>query len=270
MMSPFRAAMLGSEPEDRSGLDLKHLYLEELRRILATKKPRENPRGIRRIIDYTEAHPVAVHRRDGHRTWVWSDLHLRHANIIKYCNRPFTDADEMNKAMVDRWNDLVDDGDEVWIVGDLVLGQLTVNLSAHVWRLKGRKLLIPGNHDACWQGQKKTRRQITAYLDLGGIARIVDDPAPVTLAGQRVQVNHFPYDPGEPGRPARFAQWRPKDVGGWLLCGHIHNNWRQNGRQINVGVDAWNFAPVNDDTLCEMIALGPARVPCPAYTPAAA
>ena len=154
--------------------------------------------------------------------WWTSDHHFGHANIIKYCNRPFADADEMNKAMVNRWNDLVAEGDEVWIVGDLVLGQLTVNLSAHVWRLKGRKILVPGNHDACWQGQKKGRRQVTPYLDLGGIARIVDDPEPVEIAGQRVQVNHFPYDPGEPGRPARFAQWRPEDVGGWLLCGHIH------------------------------------------------
>ena len=179
--------------------------------------------------------------------------------------RPFAGADEMNKAMVDRWNDVVAVGDEVWIVGDLVLGQLTVNLSAHVWRLKGRKILVPGNHDACWQGQKKGARQITAYLDLGGIARIVDDPAPVEIAGQRVQVNHFPYDPGEPGRPARFARWRPEDSGGWLLCGHIHERWRQHGKQINVGVDAWNFAPVADDTIAEMIESGPARRPCPVY-----
>ena len=197
--------------------------------------------------------------------WWTSDHHFGHANIIEYCNRPFASADEMNKAMVDRWNDLVADGDEVWIVGDLVLGQLTVNLSAHVWRLKGRKILVPGNHDACWQGQKKGARQITAYLDLGGIARIVDDPVPVEIAGQEVQVNHFPYDPGEPGRPARFAQWRPEDTGGWLLCGHIHERWRQHGKQINVGVDAWNFAPVADDAIAEMIESGPARRPCPVY-----
>ena len=202
--------------------------------------------------------------------WWTSDHHFGHANIIKYCNRPFASADEMNKAMVDRWNDLVADGDEVWIVGDLVLGQLTVNLSAHVWWLKGRQILVPGNHDSCWQGHNKAKRQITCYLDLGGISRIVDDPAPVVIAGQKVQISHFPYDPGEPDRPAKFAQWRPKDVGGWLLCGHTHNNWRQNGRQINVGVDAWNFAPVSDDTICETIKSGPARIPCPTYTPTAA
>ena len=202
--------------------------------------------------------------------WWTSDHHFGHANIIKYCNRPFASADEMNKAMVNRWNDLVADDDEVWIVGDLVLGQLTVNLSAHVWRLKGRKILVPGNHDSCWQGQQKAKRQVTCYLDLGGISRIVDDPAPVMIAGQQVQINHFPYDPGEPDRPAKFAQWRPKDTGGWLLCGHIHEKWRQNGHQINVGVDAWNFAPVSDDTICETIKYGPARIPCPTYTPTAA
>ena len=90
------------------------------------------------------------------------------------------------------------------------------------------------------------------------------------IAGQQVQINHFPYDPGEPDRPAKFTQWRPKDVGGWLLCGHIHEKWRQNGRQINVGVDAWNFAPVSDDTICETIKSGPTCIPCPTYTPTAA
>ena len=54
-------------------------------------------------------------------------------------------------------------------------------------------------------------------------------------------------------------------LGGWLLCGHIHERWRQDGKQINVGVDAWRFAPVSDDTICEVIRSGPARIPCPSY-----
>ena len=90
---------------------------------------------------------------------------------------------------------------------------------------------------------------------------------PVVLAGESVQLNHFPYELGIPGQPAKFAQWRHKDVGGWLLCGHIHEKWRQSGRQINVGVDAWDFAPVSEDTIAGLIRSGPARVPCPTYTP---
>ena len=90
MTAGHHAAATDAAREDRSCLDLKHLYLEELHRIVAAKKP--GGRGIRWIIDYTETRPVAVHRPHGHRTWVWSDLHLRHANIIKYCKRPFANG----------------------------------------------------------------------------------------------------------------------------------------------------------------------------------
>ena len=197
--------------------------------------------------------------------WWTSDHHFGHENIIGYCARPFANADAMNRAMVNRWNDTVSDKDEIWILGDLVLGQLTVNLSAHVSRLKGRKILVPGNHDTCWTGRKKGPSQTAAYLELGGIERIVDNPDPIELAGETVKLNHFPYNPQDPEHPTRFAQWRPENDGGWLLCGHIHERWRQNRKQTNVGVDAWNFAPVNDDTISEMIRSGPAHTPCPSY-----
>ena len=197
--------------------------------------------------------------------WWTSDHHFGHANIIKYCNRPFVDVDEMNNVMVDRWNDCVVDSDEVWVLGDLILGPLTAILGAHVARLKGRKILVPGNHDSCWQGQKRGARQRLAYYNIGGIHSIVDNPKPVTLAGETVLINHFPYDPEIPERPVQFAQWRPANEGGWLLCGHIHERWRQEGKQINVGVDAWGFAPVNDDALIKMVESGPAQIPAPSY-----
>ena len=47
--------------------------------------PRASPLNVLWIIKHTEAHAIAVHRPDGHRTSVWPDLHLRHANIIKHC-----------------------------------------------------------------------------------------------------------------------------------------------------------------------------------------
>ena len=98
-------------------------------------------------------------------------------------------------------------------------------------------------------------------------------PAPVRREREPPTPGQDVYYPLEKPRPQsrydlKFMQYRPQDDGGWLLHGHIHEKWRQNGRQINVGVDAWNFAPVSDDTICEMIRSGPARVPCPTYTPA--
>ena len=200
--------------------------------------------------------------------WWTSDMHYGHANIIKYCDRPFSNVDDMNDALVDRWNDTVGDNDEVWIIGDLILGNLRCNLSAHVARLKGTKILVPGNHDVCWQHHRKGPRNVPLYHDLGGITHIIHDPKPVVLANKPVHISHFPYRI-DTHHDLRYLEHYPADNDGWLLHGHIHEKWRQNGRQINVGVDAWDFAPVNDDTLSEIIKSGPQRVDCPTYQTAA-
>jgi calcineurin-like phosphoesterase family protein len=39
----------------------------------------------------------------------------------------------------------------------------------------------------------------------------------------------------------------------------VQQAWRQRGRQINVGVDAWAGRPVPEETLVELIAAGPAE-----------
>ena len=59
--------------------------------------------------------------------------------------------------MVDRCNDLVGDGDEVWIVGDLVLGQLTVNLSAHRFRIRIRRACTELRPDTLARPQQRAR-----------------------------------------------------------------------------------------------------------------
>ena len=94
-------------------MDLKDRYIDGLRKVLQTPRGRKKPRSIQRIIDYTEAQPVLTHRPSGHRTWVWSDLHLRHANIIKYCERLFRTAPEMDRALMTAWRYVVGPDDTV-------------------------------------------------------------------------------------------------------------------------------------------------------------
>src|SRR4051812_17199465 len=99
--------------------------------------------------------------------WFTADPHYGHTNIIRYCTRPFADAEEMNRALIDRWNAVVDPGDEVWVLGDFALGSIadTLPLAAE---LHGYKVLLAGNHDRCWFGHGPGHEPwIDRYLDAG-------------------------------------------------------------------------------------------------------
>ena len=48
-----------------------------------------------------------------------SDLHLGHANVIRFDKRPFADVEEINQYIINRWNDRVSEDDTVYIVGDI-------------------------------------------------------------------------------------------------------------------------------------------------------
>ena len=48
------------------------------------------------------------------------DPHLGHEAIIRLCNRPFADVDEMNEAIVCNWNSAVTNQDTVYVLGDFI------------------------------------------------------------------------------------------------------------------------------------------------------
>lgn len=81
--------------------------------------------------------------------WVISDLHLGHANILTFSSdgkpvREFTNVDEMNETIIERWNKVVKQQDVVYFLGDMVINKKFLPL---VYRLQGSKRLIKGNHD---------------------------------------------------------------------------------------------------------------------------
>ena len=75
-----------------------------------------------------------------------ADTHFNHANIIKYCNRPFKNTDEMNKYIIRKWNSVVKETDTVYHLGDVGFGKFE-ELKTLVESLNGRKILLRGNHD---------------------------------------------------------------------------------------------------------------------------
>lgn len=186
------------------------------------------------------------------RIFYTSDTHFGHENILRYCNRPYETVEEMNIDLVSRWNSVVGEDDIVYHLGDVVMN---VKWLWIVSQLNGIKILVAGNHDHCWDGFRKPKAITRDYIEAGfsrvhsgGIVNthLMADGAHV------VTLSHLPYEANiHDGR--KFEGWRPKDYGLINLCGHVHDAWKISGRSINVGVDVWDFYPVPEETLLDLI-----------------
>ena len=78
------------------------------------------------------------------RTFVTSDLHLDHTNIIKYCKRPFMNTEDMNKTLVDNWNNTISNKDTVYFLGDMSFGKGSRSADYWLSKLNGNIFFIRG------------------------------------------------------------------------------------------------------------------------------
>lgn len=194
-------------------------------------------------------------------TWFTSDLHFGHERIIELCNRPFRNFTHMNAELLNRWNQVVEETDTVFVLGDLALGKLSDSLQFAA-QLLGKKYLVPGNHDRCWSGNKRSRQvDWDRYKDAGFTILpeqfLFRDGLTGDLLTSGLLLCHFPYA-GDSQELDRHVDHRPKDEGLWLLHGHTHAGSAYNDalhpRQIHVGVDAWDYRPVLLETILAIIA----------------
>jgi len=193
-------------------------------------------------------------------TWLTSDLHLGHIKAIELCNRPWFTTTEMNEAIIQRYNSVVAEGDTVYCLGDMVMGQLSENLPM-LSRLNGTKLLILGNHDRPSQAYHHKKIEVWWNIYQSYFPVMMEEMRlDIGPNGEEILFNHFPYaDPDyvDHAEAGRFAKLQPKNEGEWLIHGHVHGAWKVNGKQINVGVDAWDYYPVPLDTILNMIKENP-------------
>jgi calcineurin-like phosphoesterase family protein len=161
--------------------------------------------------------------------WFTSDLHFGHSNIIKYCERPFKDAEEMNKALIKNWNARVAADDTVYVLGDFSFmppGPTKGILQG----LKGKKHLVAGNHDSNRVRGLEEWESVQDYLEVG-------------LHGKFFVMMHYPIE-----------SWNKHLRGSVHLHGHTHGSDRHGGMEprrnrFDVGIDAWNYQPVSIDEI---------------------
>lgn len=186
--------------------------------------------------------------------WFCSDLHLGHKNILKLCNRPFKDLDDMHNALIKNWNFKVLPEDTVYILGDFSF--LNIGLSTSILsKLNGKKILILGNHD-----------QASSRMLRMGFAAVCEEMV-IRERGIVFRLNHYPYINKKSWLRKllyRVLRHKEKDnrkrpVRGnenWLLHGHTHivkNKLNNNAKSINVAWDMWNYYPVSVNEIIELI-----------------
>jgi len=169
-----------------------------------------------------------------------SDSHFGHARIIELSARPFANVEEMNEALIQKWNSVVGPEDTVYHLGDFFMGPPETALLRK--RLNGKIILVKGNHD------KKD-----VVLKNAGVDEIHRNLY-LELDGYKLYLAHIPMheDPGERFYPAEFKK-PPTEEHDYFLCGHVHEKWKRRGKTINVGVDVSNFTPL---TLAQLLERG--------------
>lgn len=193
------------------------------------------------------------------KTFVTSDHHFGHVNIIDFCDRPWRkdyypyapDVEAMNEALITFWNETVAPGDTVMHLGDLALGPKST-IGEVVPKLHGTIILLAGNHDRCWKGRKGAVKAENLYYS-AGISEIrhgsfLQDGYlwchfPYTVDFRRQGIDKFSSD-----RPRR--EYHPKTK---LIHGHVHNTWPNpiNDDQYNVSIDVHNYRPVDFEQIRE-------------------
>lgn len=163
-----------------------------------------------------------------------SDLHFYHDNIIRHTNRPFQNAEQMNQALIKKWNDKVSFNDEVYILGDVTMKGPQLAMEA-LSQLKGRKYLIRGNHDR-FADHRDFEPSFFGWIK---------DYHELTCANTRFILFHYP-----------ILEWNGFHKGTIQLHGHQHNhedynfnNLRDGVLRFDVGVDANYMAPVSAEDI---------------------
>jgi calcineurin-like phosphoesterase family protein len=165
------------------------------------------------------------------RVFVSADHHFGHANIIGYCNRPFSGAWEMDRKMVRAWNDTVGLGDTVYHLGDFTLG-VWAEARARFSELAGRVKVLsyPWHHDRRWLGGAEAHLvELLPPMVVLEVPELGDGEHPLAIT-----LCHYPLE-----------VWDRKHFGAWSLHGHSHGNCPEVPRRLDVGVDCHGFRPVS-------------------------
>ncbi len=141
-----------------------------------------------------------------------------HNNMIEYANRPFLRWQDMNETLIKKHNERVSPEDTVYHLGDFRFGANGPTFRQLSSSLNGNKVFIKGNHDR--------NNGVNVPLKYGIIETF----------GKIILLAHYPEE-------AEIIM-----AGGGIdlaFVGHVRIAWKFKKGMINVGIDQWDYYPVD-------------------------
>lgn len=175
--------------------------------------------------------------------WFTSDTHFCHDREFVYGPRGFKSIDEMNAAIVERWNSVVQPGDTVYHLGDVMLNDNAKGME-FLKQLNGNIIILRGNHD--------TNNRCTGYFYAPNVRYSESlKYADVVKYGKfTFYLSHYPTNTSNLENNAPLSQHVIN------LYGHTHqqtNFYKDIPYMYHVGLDSHNCYPVSAEEVLDDI-----------------
>lgn len=175
-------------------------------------------------------------------TFVSSDQHLGHRNILKFCadTRPFDTIEEHDEQLIIRHNSVVKHDDEMYFIGDFAFCSADKILRI-LKRLNGTKYFLFGNHDKQMRQAAEGSAIKEQFVWMKDYHELKVDRADVRCP---IVLHHYP-----------IYSWNRMHHGALHFYGHTHSGIPTMfaGRGKDIGVDSNNCYPWNVDDLVELM-----------------
>lgn len=154
-----------------------------------------------------------------------ADEHYFHSNIIRFCDRPFQNVEDMNEAIIENSNSVVKKDDTVIHAGDFTLLRNRKKIQKYlIDRLNGHHIFLKGSHDY-WLPKNKSLQRWEGMID-----------------SHYVVVDHY-----------AMHMWARSHYNSWHLYGHSHKDLRLSGKRHCISADNTDFYPLSFEQIKEIM-----------------
>jgi len=160
-----------------------------------------------------------------------SDTHFNHENIIRFCNRPFQNALEMNEVLINNWNAKVKNGDIVYHAGDFGYGELREILD----RLNGKIYYIPSHE---WTHEQAVLKYKDHFAQVSPLMNVSIRKG----YGVSITICHY-----------CMRKWAKEHYNHWHLFGHSHGRLEPIGKSWDIGVDNNDYFPLSLEEIAKIM-----------------